>query len=480
LLLSVLWGLTVLIAMGAFGALVIRLVLGRPDSLALVGLSVPVGGGLLTWMIFVLGWAGMPFTQLTCALVWFVSMALVLMLIRRGRPRLPQPMGASEEVAGPAERLSAVVIWVLFAGAIGLAVFVSIGRAYGSWDAAAGWAIKGYGIAKDGTIFAAQSWGAWGLAYPLNLSLQIGFFQLYGQDLLPVSKALFPLFLASLGVGCYRYWRVQGVAWYLRDPALLFIASVPLIFLHATWGYANLPLAAYLVQAVAWAIVGLSSRDPRSTLLGGLLFGLSAWTRPEAVVYCLAGLLAVLASMWLAGKRGLPWLWLVTPLAVMAGVWTAFGWGSVNSNRLGGGAMRATLSAILAGDWHLRQLYLVPRLLADRAMKNTDWGTLFEAAGVLVLLRLHTLRPRLRPQVFAAFVATAMISAASVGLFYSQSFILPNTFVTVLNRSFDRAFFPAASLMVLTAVSLFADGLTKTGPSVAAQQPVPGNLPAQA
>jgi hypothetical protein len=450
-------GLLVLSAYATLGAAIVRLVLGHRDGLALVGLSIPIGGGILSWGLFLVSWAGLPLTPLSCLVIWAILTASALSLqyfspseasIQRRQPLL---------TGSRFEQALSLAAWILTGLAIGVALYRSVGIAYGSWDAAAGWAIKGYGIAREGTVFAATRWGAWGLAYPLNIPIQIGLFQMYGNDLLPVSKALFPMFLTSLGIGGYRFWRRQTVAQPLSSLSMLFIVSVPLIFLHGTQGYANLPLTAYLVQAVLWAVVGLGGADRRALTMSGLLFGLAAWTRPEATGYCVVAVLGLAISFRLSGKSGLPIVGWLTPLLLIGGSWLVFGWNGMYSNNLGGGAIKAWYSAALAGDWHLRQLYLIPRLLYDRALVPTRWGALFPVAAVLVLLRLHKIVPRRHPEIFALVVNTALVSLVPIGLFYLQSYTHASDFITILNRSFDRAFFPAASLMIITAVRMYAD-----------------------
>jgi hypothetical protein len=42
-----------------------------------------------------------------------------------------------------------------------------------------------------------------------------------------------------------------------------------------------------------------------------------------------------------------------------------------------------------------------------------------------------------------------------VGLFYVQSFTFPDQFIPLLNRSFDRAFLPAAAMVLVLGFTLF-------------------------
>ena len=313
MLASAVLGLCVLAAFASLGAVIVRAVLGTPDRLALIGLSIPIGGGVLTWFLFLASWAGIPLTPLSSLIVWVLLLAGTVGLVRSGQPRLdihrhPQPVKETQ-----LDAWIWPVAWLAFGALIGLATFISLGNAYGSWDAAAGWAAKGYGIAKEGTIIAGEAWGAWGLAYPLNLPIQIGVFQMFGHDLVPLSKALFPMFLTSLGLAAYRFWRLQGVSSTLSSLGTVFLVSVPLVFLHGTEGYGNVPFTAYLVQGILWGIVGLRWRDRRALLMSGLLLGLASWTRPEGFLYALVAVVGLFAAFWVTGQRQFHLAWWLAP-----------------------------------------------------------------------------------------------------------------------------------------------------------------------
>lgn len=456
MIVSAVTGFLVLLGLAALGLVLVRVVLGRLDWLSLAGLCVPVGGGVFAWVLFIFSWAGLPLTRLSAALIWVVLMGALLGLLRAGMPRLPLPAPTTDPAAGRLDPWARRLAWTVFGLLIALAMFLSVAHAYGSWDAAAGWAAKGYGIAKEGSIFAGEDWGAWGLTYPLNLSLQIAQFQLFGDDLVPMSKLIFPFYLFSLGIGAHRFWHKQGTNAILSGLGVVFLISVPLVFVHATQGYANLPLTAYVVQAVLWGIEGLQTGDRRAMLMSGLLFGLAGWTRAEAFGYCLVLILGLLGSFWLSGTRDFNLRWWLIPAAVITGAWLLFGWHGVTSDRLGGTALRNAWLAWQGGDFHWRQLYLIPRLMYDRMRILSRWGVLFQVVALLVVLRIYTVRPKAEPAIFAASVATALTALVPIGLFYLQSYALGSTFVQVLNESFDRAFFPAAALMLITAVRMHA------------------------
>ncbi len=60
---------------------------------------------------------------------------------------------------------------------------------------------------------------------------------------------------------------------------LLFLATVPILFEHATLGYSNLPMMTYLVLGCLLCLIGIRRRQTGQILVGSLLLGLSAWTR---------------------------------------------------------------------------------------------------------------------------------------------------------------------------------------------------------
>ena len=94
------------------------------------------------------------------------------------------------------------------------------------------WAVKGYGIAREGTIWAAGHWGDHGLAYPLNLPLLIANYRFTG-DMLPASKLIAPLFYISLCVGCLRFWLQRDVSPLTASLGAIGLAATPLLFEHA-------------------------------------------------------------------------------------------------------------------------------------------------------------------------------------------------------------------------------------------------------
>jgi hypothetical protein len=460
--------LLIVSGLAAFGLALVRLILERPGPLEYASLAFPVGSGAFTWLLFLLSWAKVPLAPATILLAYALALGLLVVLVRLTRSARPS--------AGDAPQPSEADVHVrlhragLLASAIIFLVIMSplaVLKAHSYWDAAAGWIVKGYGIALEGDIRAGQTWGAWGLSYPLNIPLQATLFRLFDGDRLPGSMLVFPTYGLSLALGVYRFWRRQAVGELQSLLGMLLMLTNPLVLLHSSIGYANLPTTFYLVLGACWMIEGMAKARHSHVILGSLLLGLAGWTRAEAVGFGLVLLPALLLLARLVRKRWISVRGALLPFAVLVGIWFVFGGTAVRESKLGG-AVGSVVPAMQSGEFRLFELYLIPRLLAERALEPKTWGYLFPVVGLLCLAGL----PRLfrRPaglQQWAIVLTTAVFAAIPVGLFYVQSFTFPDHFIPLLNRSFDRAFLPAAAMVLVLGFTLFfgrdgADG----GPSL--------------
>jgi hypothetical protein len=467
--------LLIVAALVTLGLALVRLILGRPGPLEYASLAFPVGSGAFTWLLFLLSWATVPLAPPTILLAYALALGLLVVLVRltrsarqsEGDARQPSEAGVHLRL----QRAGLLATAVIFLAIMGpLAVL----KAHSYWDAAAGWIVKGYGIALEVDIRAGQTWGAWGLSYPLNIPLQAMLFRLFDGDRLPGSMLVFPMYGVSLAVGAYRFWRRRGVGEMQSLLGMLLMLTNPLVLLHSSIGYANLPTTVYLVLGACWTIEGLAKARQPDVILGSLLLGLAGWTRAEAVSYGLVLLPALLLLARVVRKRWISVRGALLPFVILVGIWFVFGWTAVQDSKLGG-AVGSVVPTMQSGEFRLFELYLIPRLLAARALEPKTWGYLFPIAGVLCLLGL----PRLlrRPaglQWWATSLTTAVFAAIPVGLFYVQSFTFPDQFIRLLNRSFDRAFLPAATMVLVLGVSLFfghdgADGISGAATPAPAQ-----------
>jgi hypothetical protein len=282
------------VALSVLGAVVL-LSLRRPwPALEALCLAFPVGAGILTWVVFLLSWAGITISLLSVGAAYLLLLAGFATLARRSRPLGRAIDWSMSELRGSAPRL------LLAGAAIGvlcLALGLALGISYRLYDPVQIWSVKGYGISLEGTIWAAETWGVHGLSYPLNLPLQVALFHLLDGDLLPGSKLLYPIYGLCLCLVLFTFLRRQRVDWLVAALGSLLLGTVPIVFFHSVEGFANLHFTFYLTAGILWGVQGVHSGSASEQWLAGLLLGLAAWTRPEGVVYSLGALVVfVLAA----------------------------------------------------------------------------------------------------------------------------------------------------------------------------------------
>jgi hypothetical protein len=445
------------IAIYALGALIARFILGTGDRLGLLGLAFPLGGGVLSWSVFITSWAGL---QITCSSLIVTYLVMVSLLIAVNYHTLLKPPLESSR-----QRLMNLVAyyksssWYPKVAFIGLGFLflwvstISVGRSYSSWDAIANWSLKGYGIAREETVFAAQNYGAFKLAYPLNVPLLISFFKLISGDILPGSKIIFPLMFASWILSLYRFWYRHQISSVAALFGALCLGTMPFIFEHATIGYADLTFACYIGLGALWGIEGIFESNWRGQAISGVLFGIACWTRAEGILYSVALVITILVAWRVTGKgrpKLLPWL---LPLVLISIVWLFFGREDIGSSHLGGG-VRSSLQGISQGQFNLEIIILILVYVLTQALTPSAWGLLFPLATFFLLLNWRNLISKTHPHHTALFFVVIVVCILPIALFYAGSFYHGTLFVYAgwLERSFDRAFLPA--LLLLGALSI--------------------------
>jgi hypothetical protein len=436
------------------GAMVTKLMGFHADLAEVASLAYPIGGGSATWVIFILSLAGLRLTGTSVALILVGVVALLFLALRI---KSPQAKGGAPEEHPPRTHLGVgwpygrAIVTAALVGTLLVAGWLSVGRSYSTYDATAGWAVKGYGIALEGDVRAASSWGMWGQAYPLNLSLQIGLFQFLDGDLLPGSKMIFPLYFVSLLLGAYLFWRRNRVPQAMCAAGLLFIAANPLLFLHGSLGFANLPFAVYLDLGVIYGASAVTSHRKDETLMSGLLLGLACWTRPEGIGYALGCMTALVVSSLLIHKRVVGLKSWILPIALIFSPWFGLSVSSVRTSQLGT-AMGGVWPSLLAGQYNLDYLGMTFRVFLERAAAPNNWGFFIPMLIVFFVFGFAELRSAWNRETFVFAVATIVVALAPFFLFYVRSFTRASDFEALLIRSFDRAFIPGAVLLILLAV----------------------------
>lgn len=425
------------------------------DRLLRLALALPLGVGTVTWLWFVLAWMGMPVDRLSFA-VAFGGVLLAAGLLRSPRDSVACEPGALERrgTSRSAERSFLVRLPVLagvgWAGALfAAALVVSYARSYSTFDGIVNWGLKGYAIATFGSISAVSQWGGHGASYPLNIPLAVAAFHVLDGDLMAGSKLLFPVFGFSMAVGIFWYLRKVGLDLGLGLLWTLLVVSVPVGFWYATTAFANTPFAAYLVLGALLLLEGLRLNDRRIAWTATLLLSLAMWTRPEGLAYALVLLLATFISF----RRVRPWRVLsvrhLVPLALVPSLWLAFSLQSLAGDEIGGTANRI-VQEVTAGRFHTDNVLFVIRYALGRLTDVAVWGCIAVAVvAALVLSRARKGWARLPVGLGPATLAALLFP---LGMLYLASFDKPDLRL-FLDVSFDRAFLPAAALLVTAAAT---------------------------
>lgn len=443
--------------LGAFfllGALLTVLILRRLRWIEVFIFGLPLGGGIFTWFMFLASWTGISLSTLTVSILYGLLLGAALLLLRYFSISIGiEPAAVISDVRLQVSRSNPLQILTLL-GIISLVVFasfLSVGRAYSVYDPIAIWSLKGYAIADQGSILAGRHWGGHGLAYPLNLHLLISTFRLADADSLPGSKLLFPMFTASLLLGCYRFWRRQTVR---SDVALLGVFSlfsVPFIFQHATQGFANLPFTTYLILGVLAALEGIYDQRPRSSLMAGLMFGLASWTRVEGIGFSLLIVLALLAARFISGKGKIHAYMMLIPYLIIPGAWLLFSRSYIGGNIIWESGP-SFIQGIATDGLRLNPLVQIFSHVSERILTPRFWGYAIPIAVILILLQRKKLSSSYNPKLFAMSLITLVAFIVPIGLFYVASYSRSN-FEFGMQINIDRAFFPAVFLLTTLAIS---------------------------
>jgi len=428
------------------------------DWADLLSFGFPLGAGLVTWTLFLLSMAGLPVTAWTTIAVYLVLLtaAAAALLMRRIVPRSDAGMVHTGASGSGNDRVVNKALLGGMALVTVTAAALSIARSYSTWDAAAIWAVKGYGVYLEGTVRAAERWGAHGAAYPLNVPLLIGsIFSLTG-DPGPVSKVLFPGFLMSISLVSYRGWRALGVSQTLAGLGALTLATTPVLFYHGTIGYANLPLAAYILGGSIMGVIAIhgTTLNARLAVLSGVFLGLASWTRVDGLLYgsAVVGSLILVAAI-LQGRHA-NWnhiVLLAAAFGVITLIWVLYyeSFGAQGSQATG--AYSRALAAWRQGDYRLQNIRLIFGYFRRNVFHLPTWGVLFAAVGALLLLNWRVSLQERDPVVLSLLLAFGGTALVTCVLFYVGSYVKVD-YLPWLEQGFPRAFFPSVTLLVAGAL----------------------------
>lgn len=446
---AILVDLTLLIFLFLVGACISYSIDSRLKWNDLLALAIPLGAGSITFPLFVASWLG-AYITLRSYIIWIAvilvgCVAFRIMTHRRLFPSLPK---ASHIFSFQGMRKHPLIV-ILATGLVilaALSLVIAVTRGHSSFDGIANWALKGYAIAETGSVTAGSQWGGHVLSYPQNIHLLIALFRLADGDVLPGSMLIFPAFCLALLAGCHDFWVRHGVRKEISLLGIALIFSTPVIFLHSTLDWGNLPFSAYLVLGVFYTVYGLEARRSNTFWIAGLLVAFATWTRPEGIGYAIAlGVLLLVTGVILRVPKRFVYAWFV-PIVLVATSWMIFSLRWIAGDEIGG-VTKSFLSSFIRGDLRSGILGHLINYAGTRFTSMGTWGLLLLIAVVLLLGGAIRLRKGI-PLQFAFVLAAALVNLAiPLFMFYAAAFDKTDL-IGFLNVSFDRAQFHGAILLL--------------------------------
>ncbi|MCK4901556.1 MAG: hypothetical protein KAS38_22425, partial [Anaerolineales bacterium] len=241
---AAIWPILWLLLMTVAGTLVVaRLVQPRWHVLVKLVLGYGFALGVFSLSTAAASLAGLPLRRdillWKTAILFIGALAFFLIDRRYGRSEKTAPTGSPSKSV----RLDPWQVVFLVLG--GIACLISVGKGYHSTDAILLWGAKGNGIAATGTIMQVIAWGTNTVPYPLNIPVLIGALKVLFTDILPASKLVFSGYYIGLMFILYHALCWFGTRRSITGLATLLVGTAPLVFRHATLGYANLAMSFY-------------------------------------------------------------------------------------------------------------------------------------------------------------------------------------------------------------------------------------------
>ena len=441
----------------ALGCLIVFVVLGEPEWPDFLALSLPLAMGFLSWCLFILSYLGFRIDLRTVGVLYLLLLGLAgagYYWLYRSAPRMPALASPVDISAWMRQRKPILLLLLFLLGGVMLMGFLSVANGYSDFDSIANWSFKGYAMAGEGTILAGAKWGGHILSYPMNLALSIAIFKLADGDVIPGSKFLYVLLTISLLVGCYRFLSRRGVgqSWILIG--LLGLLTTTVFFDNALRGEANLPFTVYLVLGILNTLDGIDRLDIRRVMLGGLVLGFAAWTRPEGILFATILLMVIYAlAILVLKRRPRPALWAASflPALCIPLTWIALIGGENMGGDQIGQTIRAFMGQALAGNWGLEGLAVLWGFAWKSLLDVSKFGLILAAAFLVILLCIPLTRWHRDPFRLAFIMLTVLAFLLPAGMFFIAYFREEN-FIKFLHESFDRAYLPALTMSVLAAI----------------------------
>jgi hypothetical protein len=434
------------------GILVVRALLPISRLPEQLSLGFGLGIGLLTWLLFLSSWAGIPIALPTVLFIFFLLLAICIIAERRASRKSSLASVPSLKSESGFQGVPDIIGWIILVVYGVFLLLLSTGLSYYFWDAMAIWSVKGYGIGIEHSILGASNWGAKGLAYPLNIPLAISIFFAANQDLLPGSKLIFPGFFISMLIGLRVLFRRQQLPAWFAWCAVFAIGTIPLLMQYSLIGYANIPYVYYYVMGIIWVGFGLKEKDLQRVLLGSMLLALSIWTRLEGLEFWPIAIISV-AVVW--KKEFLErkvFLRIVIPALIVGGSWVIFT--RVNHATTGETALLSdALTRMFHGEMNPVAVYKILRFSAYLVIKTRVYGILIPVTIGLALLTVVFNAQIRKDKLSMTFLVSGLLTGAGVlFMYYLTSYDQSSDLLSWLGTGYDRMLFATVVLLAVASV----------------------------
>jgi 4-amino-4-deoxy-L-arabinose transferase-like glycosyltransferase len=296
------------------GFLVLALILHNKSETGLLErlcLAYPLGAGILTMHMFVLGLARVPLTLLTTSLPMVLEIvALVFWLAKNRITFAPRPaFGLREEIVDPGTPIwkkTALLVLSFWLGAKVLSIFIETGlRPIFAWDAWANWSVgaklfyytKGLMLDAPQQDFFTRGAVLRITAYPLHNPLMQTWLSLWagGFDEVLV-KFWNPAYLLSLVIYLYCIASRELNRMTALGLSVIFLSS-PLLSYHAIEAYSDLALSVYFLLAATSFLFAMRG-EKAFWILAGLFSAEALFTKDEAMFFILPLLMSAALFIW--------------------------------------------------------------------------------------------------------------------------------------------------------------------------------------
>ena len=280
------------------------------QALLMTALAIPVGFGIVSLVLF---WSyaigGVNAPKLGFALIWFLFAALTLRTVTfvcrtkisiywKRVPNLKSInwIQTSLVIAGTTFFLYCLWRYLEYFAA------ETTYNPFGGWDARYMWNIKARFYTRVPEFWAdmflhPKPW--WTLPdYPHLLPGSVAWGWLWlGRESLGWPAVIgLSFFLSTVALVAWFLWSQRS--FFLAIAGASFLISIPAFQFWSTTQYADIPLCFFITSATLVTMVGLENQCVRTSVLGGFLTGLAAWTKNEGIpFFVICGLLFVI-HLW--------------------------------------------------------------------------------------------------------------------------------------------------------------------------------------